>query len=78
MTTRLSPWEPLGSLGSLGYALEVVGFVRSLWVHWERPAGRRVCSGSLGSLGCVLGVVWFAGFLGVHPRGRPVRSESLG
>ena len=70
-----------GSLGSLGYALGVVGFVRGRWVHfhWGAPWGSCGSFGfigawSLGKMGYALEVVGFirgtpwgiTGFIGVH------------
>ena len=53
------------SLGTLGCALGVVGFICGSWFHWETP------SGSSGSSGV-------AEFTGVRPRGRRINSGNLG
>ena len=66
-------WVHPGSLGSLGFALQVVRLICGRWVHSRSPWGSfgssralrfrlwggRVYSGSFGSLGCALGVVGF-------------------
>ena len=65
------------SLGSLRYALGVVGFVWDRWVHCGELCGT---SESLGSFGCALVVVGFVGVAGlirVRPEGRLVPSGSL-
>ena len=67
-----------GSLGSLGCALGVVGFIRGRWVHLVRPGGCRVHPVSLGSVGCVLRAF---GFRSVHwgvPWCRRVHPGSFG
>ena len=48
-----------GSFGSLGFALVVVGFIRSHWVHSGSPLCRGVLSQLLDSLWFALGVVGF-------------------
>ena len=56
-------WVHPESLGSPGFALGMVEFIRSNWVHSGSPLG------SLGSLGVALGVVEFI-------RGRWIHSGS--
>ena len=73
------------SMGSLGSALGVVGFVSGRWVHWGEPwgvrsGGLRVRSGSMGSLGYALVYVVFVRDRCVRwdtPWGTAVLSESL-
>ena len=62
--TRVRPegrWVHAGSLGSLRFALRVVGFIRGLCVSTRLcTAGRSVHPGSLGSLTfsfCVVGII---------------------
>ena len=47
------------AFGTLGCALEIVGFIRGRWVHWSAPWGS---SGSFG----------VSGFIGVRPVNRLV------
>ena len=58
-------WVHAPSLGSLGFALRVVGFIRDRWVHSDSPFG------SLGSSE-------FVGFTRVCPMCRCVHPTSLG
>ena len=54
-----------GSLGSLAFALGVIGFIWSRKVHSGSLWGRQVHPGLLGSLGFTLGVA--IGVVGFHP-----------
>ena len=61
-------WVHPVSLGSLGFALQVVWLIRGRWVHSRSPwvslgSSRAVNQGSLGSLSFTLG---FVGFLRGH------------
>ena len=68
-----------GSLGSLGWALVVIGFVRGRWVHCAAPFGV-VCFvlGNWVRWGESLGSFGDARFFGVRPGCRGVRSGSMG
>ena len=76
------------SLGSLGCALRVIGFVRGCWVRrvcrlvrsvsLGFALGTLVLSGSLRSLGCAQRVIGFAGFIVVPPGVRSMSLRSLG
>ena len=55
-----------GSLGSLGRALGVVGFIRGNWVNWGAPWGSSDSSGVTGLTGVRPGCRWFIRALWVH------------
>ena len=54
MILSVCRWVHPGSLGSLGFAMGVVGFIGGFWVQWCSPCG------SLGSS-------WVVGFTRVRP-----------
>ena len=75
-------WIRSGSLGSMGCALGVVGFVRGLWFHWEAHRGS---SGFVRGLLVHLLAHWgsvvsfgVAGLIGLRPVCCRVPSASLG
>ena len=64
------PCVRAGPLGSLGYALELLGFIWVAGFIGVRLRCRQVYLGSLSSLVCSLGVVvftWVSGCIGVRP-----------
>ena len=70
---RVRSW----SMGTLGFALEVVRVVRCRWVHWGAPSGSWGLIG-VDHLGCALGVVRCVGGCWIHWGAPWVLSGSLG